>query len=252
MASSTESAADIEAIERATVAAVSPPATEEFDGWLLAFDTVSVTRAKSAAPLAHSAFAPRVLQKIEERYVARGHPPIFRLADVPAFDSVRAELRRRGYASGPASLVQAAATERVRKASTQPPAEVADKPDAAWTAVFIGPGFDPVDGASRALTLSRTPGSVYASVRENGRAIACGAGSFAYGWGSIHGMRTEQTRRGEGLAGRVLAALAAVAAERGMARMFLQVEEDNPGAVALYRRVGFRTLWRYEYWQRAA
>jgi hypothetical protein len=40
---------DVEAIERATVAAVSPEAVEELDGWLLAFDTGTVGRAKSAA-----------------------------------------------------------------------------------------------------------------------------------------------------------------------------------------------------------
>ena len=251
MPSPSVSPADIEAIERATVAAVSPAATEELDGWLLAFDTGSVGRAKSAAPLAHQAFPAVVLQAIEGRYAARGHSPIFRIADVPALDSVRTDLRRRGYAPGRPSLVQAAATESVRKISAQPPAEVADKPDAAWTAVFLGPGFDPVDGASRAQSLSRTPGSVYASVREGGRAVAGGAGSFGYGWASIHGMRTEQARRGEGLAGRVLVSLAEVAAQRGMARVFLQVEDDNAAALALYRRAGFETIWRYAYWQRA-
>ena len=141
--------------------------------------------------------------------------------------------------------------ESVRKISAQPTAEAADTPDAAWTAIFIGQGFDPIDGASRARTLSRTPGSVYASVREDGRAIACGAASFGYGWASIHGMRTEQARRGEGLAARVLASLAAVAAQRGLPRIFLQVEDNNVPALALYRRAGFETLWRYEYWRRS-
>lgn len=195
----------IEAIERATVAAVAPAATEDFEGWLLAFDTGSVGRAKSAVPLAHSTFPAAVVDAIEQRYAARGYPPLFRIADVPALDLARNDLLQRGYAPGRPSLVQAAATESVRKISAQPTAEAADTPDAAWTAIFIGQGFDPIDGASRARTLSRTPGSVYASVREDGRAIACGAASFGYGWASIHGMRTEQARRGEGLAARVSA-----------------------------------------------
>ena len=39
---------DIEAIERATVAAVAPEACEELDGWLLPFDRGIVKRARSA------------------------------------------------------------------------------------------------------------------------------------------------------------------------------------------------------------
>ncbi|MBC7168334.1 GNAT family N-acetyltransferase, partial [Phenylobacterium sp.] len=45
--------------------------------------------------------------------------------------------------------------------------------------------------------------------------------------------------------------LAAAAAERGVARMFLQVEEGNAPARALYARAGFAPLWRYHYWRRA-
>ncbi|MBW8722896.1 MAG: GNAT family N-acetyltransferase, partial [Polaromonas sp.] len=44
---------DIETIERATIAAVSPEIVEEFDGWLLPFDSGTVGRARSAVPLRH-------------------------------------------------------------------------------------------------------------------------------------------------------------------------------------------------------
>ena len=43
--------ADIEAIERATVAAVAPPEVLAFDGWLAALDDGSISRAKSAGEL---------------------------------------------------------------------------------------------------------------------------------------------------------------------------------------------------------
>ena len=250
MQRSTVSPRDIEAIERATVAAVAPSASEDFDGWLLAFDSGAIGRAKCAVPLQHTAYPTSAVQSIEERYAARGYPPMFRIADASALDPIRSELKRRGYEPGRPTLVQVASTEEMRHVSAQAIAEVADAPDAAWMAIFVGPGFDPVDGASRARSLGRTPGSVYASVREDGRAIACGAASFGFGWASVHGMRTEQARRGEGLAGRVLAGLSAVALERGMPKTFLQVEDNNAAALSLYRRAGFETLWGYAYWRR--
>ena len=78
--------------------------------------------------------------------------------------------------------------------------------------------------------------------------MAAGAGSYSNGWASVHGMRTDQAHRGQGLAGRVLAALADEAARRGLDRTFLQVEAGNEAAQALYRRAGFTTAWAYEYW----
>jgi N-acetylglutamate synthase len=62
-------------------------------------------------------------------------------------------------------------------------------------------------------------------------------------------MRTAAGQRGRGLAGCVLAALAGVAIERGITQVFLQVEEANTAAQALYLRAGFQTAWRYHYWR---
>ena len=137
----------------------------------------------------------------------------------------------------------------MREVSSRPPAGTADAPDAAWTALFLGEGFDPVDGASRVRTLSRAQDSVYASVRAQGQVLAVGVAAFGHGWASVHGMRTAPACRGQGLAGRVLAGLAEAALQRRMARVFLQVDAANTAAQALYRRAGFATAWCYEYWR---
>ena len=132
----------------------------------------------------------------------------------------------------------------------EPMAEVDQTPDAAWTALFLGEGFDPVDGASRVDSLSRSPSNVYASVRDAGHTLAGGAASFSHGWASVHGMRTVLNQRGRGLAGRVLAGLAQAALERDLKQVFLQVEANNPAAQALYKKAGFTTAWIYEYWSK--
>jgi ribosomal protein S18 acetylase RimI-like enzyme len=247
----TMTSSDIETIERATIAAVSPEAFEEFEGWILPFDSGTVSRARSAVPLHHRPADASMVGRIEARYQTRGLPPVFRLANEACFDGLRLELIRRGYRSGRPVLVQVAPVEAMRKASAELPAETASSPDAAWAALFLAEGFDPVDGASRVKALSRASDSVYASVRENGKTVAAGAGAFNHGWSSVHGMRTDQACRGRGLAGRVLAGIAAVAIQRGIGRTFLQVEDTNAAALALYRRAGFETAWSYEYWRRA-
>lgn len=241
---------DIEAIERGTVAAVAPEAVTELDGWLLPFDHGTIGRAKAAVPLRHAPPAPGVIDDIEARYLAEGLPCAIRVADVPALSPLVDALQLRGYVAAKPTLVQVATARRVRQASNGAPAAVDRRPDEAWAALFLGDGFDPIDGANRVRALSRAPDSRYASVREGRRTLACGTIAFAHGWASVHGMRTDAAHRGQGLAGRVLAGIAQAALAEGIDRVFLQVEEHNPAAHALYRRAGFETAWRYRYWQR--
>ena len=136
------------------------------------------------------------------------------------------------------------------KVSAAEPAVVLERPDAAWAGVFTGEGFDPVDGANRVAALTRAVDAVYGAVREGEATLAVGVAAFGHGWGSVHGMRTDKARRGEGLAARVLTGLARAAGERGTPQMFLQVEEANAAARSLYARAGFSTAWRYFYWSR--
>lgn len=239
---------DIESIERATIAAVSPEAVEELHDWLLPFDSGTVSRARSAVPLRHVPVGDALVDQVEARYRAHGLRTVFRLANETCFDNLRQELARRGYQTGRPVLVQVGSVMAMRDVCTATPAETADSPDAEWAALFLAEGFDPIDGANRVKALSRARDSVFASVRDKGKTVAAGAGAFSHGWSSVHGMRTDQAFRGRGLAGRVLAGIAAVAAQRDIERVFLQVEDVNTSALALYRRAGFETAWSYDYW----
>lgn len=244
-------ALDIGALERATVAAVSPQALEEVAGWLLPFDTGMVGRARSAVPLAHGAPDATVIPQVESRYAAHGIPVTWRLPELAGFDEFSQRLRDRGYQAGKPTHVQTAAVAEVIAVSQGPFAQTATRPDEGWASVFVGEGFDPADGASRVATLSRAPGALFASIREGEETVAAGMGGFSHGWASVHGMRTALHCRGRGLAGRVLATLARAARERGIERMFLQVEAHNAAALALYRRASFTTAWTYSYWKKA-
>ena len=125
-------------------------------------------------------------------------------------------------------------------------------PTAVWASVFLGEGFDPLDGANRVRLLGRAQGAVFASIAVRGQPVAAGAACISSGWAGVHGMRTAPSQRGRGLARRILGALAQQALARGITQAFLQVEEANEGAQSLYRRTGFAPGWTYAYWRRAA
>ena len=241
---------DIEAIERATLAAVACADAAEIGGWLAPLNAGTIGRAKSAVPLRHDLPAdPATLDALEAAYAERGLTAAFRLADVPGLGAVRTALAARGYAPDQPTLVKIGAVADMARAGGAQ-AEVADTPPDGWADVFLGPGFDAADGAHRVAVLGRSAGAVYAGVRRQGRMVAVGVASFAHGWASVHGMRTDQAWRGQGLAGQVLEGLAAAAQARGVARVFLQVEEGNVGARSLYRARGLAPAWRYSYWRR--
>lgn len=243
-------AADFDAIERATIDAVAPEALDEADGWLIPFDSGTVGRAHSAAPLWNAQQDSACVQRIEALYRAHALAPAFRVPDLPRFAALRHALQAAGYAASKPTFVQTGGVTGLRAVSALPPADIATAPDAGWAALYTSEGFDAVDGASRVRTLSRATGSLYASVREGGRTVAAGALALGHGWASVHGMRTAPTHRGQGLAGRVLAAMADAATARGIERVFLQVEAGNAAAQSLYRRAGFATAWSYAYWHR--
>lgn len=238
-------AADLESLERATVEAVAPPETLEIGGWLVALDNGTIGRAKSAVPLRHD-LGPEAIGEIEDAYRSRGLQPAFRLADIPAFEPVRAELTRRGLAAAQPTIFKTGGVADMA-AFSEPSATILTKPDEAWAAVFLGEGFDPIDGAHRVAALTRSPDAIYAAAGEGGQTQAVGVMSVGRGWAGIHGMRTAPAHRGKGLASAILATLGRAAQARGVERVFLQVEEANP-ARAIYRRAGFSPAWRYRYW----
>ena len=243
---------DIEAIERATLAAVPPERTQELPGWLLGLDGGTVGRAHSAVPLRHDAPDPEVIPEIEARYARAGFQPVLRIPDSAAFDAMRATLKAGGYVPAKPTLVQVAALPAPVAAPAGAHVHVNMTPDDAWAGVFLGDGFDPVDGASRVAILRRARAAVFARAVVEGQTVAVGTACFSHGWCGIHGMRTAPAWRGRGLAQAILGALESQARSRGISRLFLQVEAQNSGAQALYRGRGFTSAWSYTYWQQPA
>lgn len=215
---------DIADLERATLDAVAPHALEILPGWLLPFDASTIGRAKSAVPLSHQLQDADIVHAIADRYAVHGLAAAFRVADRPALTNLHRELHRMGCQPEQPTVVQVGSAQRMQKVFGKGTANVTPRPTAVWSDVYLAPGFDPVDGAHRVEALSHQ-------------------------WASIHGLRTVLRCRGQGLAGHILAALAQETIARGLDRVFLQVQEDNTAALALYQRAGFTTAWRYHYWR---
>ncbi|MBK0392886.1 GNAT family N-acetyltransferase [Ramlibacter algicola] len=242
---------DIERLERATLAAVPPRELLALEGWLVGLDPGTVGRAHSAVPTRHERLRVDLVPEILDAYAQRGLRPAFRVPDVAGCQLLCDDLAGRGFAATQPTLVQTGPAASLSEVDGGAAVEFAARPDAAWSALFLGDGFDPVDGASRIGILQRSDTTLFASVRFDGVVAAVGSACFSDGWAGVHGMRTAPGCRGRGLAGSILAAFGREAARRSLERVMLQVEERNAPARSLYGRAGLRTAWRYAYWRPA-
>lgn len=240
-------ALDVETLERATVDVVAPLRVEELPGWLVPLDPGEVNRANSAVPLQHAVQTPDVLAPILEHYRAHGLAPQFRLADVPGLSALQRALAALSFEPRRPTYMQLASASACVPAGE---VSLAAAPDAAFYHVFHGGTAAQASPLERPRRSPRVASTLYATLRAEGAPVAVGALTFARGLACVHSMRTHDAQRGRGHGRQVLGALVEAAHARGMSHVFLQVEEDNAAARALYTKLGFTTLWRYRYWRR--
>ena len=185
----------------------------------------------------------------EASYARHGTPARFQVCPAcPA--QLDDALVRRGYRFAGAMSLQVAAAGQVRRRLAVPPLRVAlDKDlDPAWFRLWMAAQGRDADPAPewRMLRLVDRP-SAYVTVFRSDRPVAVGRAVADSGWVGVFGMATVPEARGQGAGRAVLAGLAGWTSDRGLSRMYLQVEQDNGVALRLYRRAGFRELAAYHY-----
>jgi ribosomal protein S18 acetylase RimI-like enzyme len=145
---------------------------------------------------------------------------------------------------GPAVVM----TARAADVAGTGPAERVDlhpEPGQAWLDLYHyrGQKLPPI---ARQL-LTSAPFQAFASIRRGREVVAIGRVAVADGWGGLTAVEVHPGHRRTGLATAITAALAGAAADRGAARLYLQVEEHNAAARALYARSGFTDHHGYHY-----
>ncbi|MEU5828286.1 GNAT family N-acetyltransferase, partial [Micromonospora tulbaghiae] len=188
--------------------------------------------------------------------VQRGGPALVN-TPLPLAAPVGAELDARGWTSRPPVLVQtvplrtltapqaAPLSATAPPAADVPPVRLADAPADDWLVIAAGRKGGLPDAARQVLT--GTPRVRFAELREDGRLLAVGRGTVTGGgrWLGVSLLETVPQARRRGLAAAVVRALAGWGAAEGASHAFLQVEQSNTGAVALYRGLGFTTHHTY-------
>jgi N-acetylglutamate synthase len=124
-------------------------------------------------------------------------------------------------------------------------AAVDPEPDEGWLALYRYRGTKPPP-ISRQLLMS-APWQAFASVRENASTVAIGRVAVSGDWAGLTAVEVDPRCRRRGYGRAITAALVAAASSRGATGMYLQVDDGNAAAMALYRQTGFTDHHGYHY-----
>ena len=218
------------------------------DGWLLRFARGFTKRANSISPI-YPALSP-VDEKIRycENLYAREHlETLFRLTSIgsdPGLDDV---LDSRGYSVSDRSLVLLRSTN-----IEAPKATVRFVSLAQWQPIYANAAELPstAQQIQRVLLGAIRSETGYAVLTDDEGPIACGLAVIDGDLLGLFDIVTHPDRVREGAASEIVRALMRWGADRGASRVYLQMVADNAPAAALYRGLGFETL--YHYWYRAS
>jgi GNAT superfamily N-acetyltransferase len=243
-------AADVIALELAADQAWPAPVRARLGGWILRAAQNWTGRANAALAVGDpDRTLEEAIDAVQHWYAARGQRPMIN-TPMPLAAPVNAALDARGWTARPLVLVQTCAVQNLAAADPAgadlPPVELADSPTDAWYAMVAAhKGGLP---ATAKQIITGVPEVVFASVQDAaGGLLAVGRGAITGPdrWLGVSLVQTAPAARRRGLGRHVVRALAGWAAQHGAARAYLQVEEGNTGAVALYRSLGFRTHHTY-------
>lgn len=226
------------------------PALHEkiLDGWLLRFAQGLTRRANSANPLRGAPNdSDALIASCEAEYRERHLPVYFRIPSIigPAMPK---RLDRLGYQTEGESLVlysnlyDAAARENAAVAITP---ELTEE----WLAAMarLQRHEEVKSAVYRQVVASIKAPTTFASVSHKDGIVALAYGVLHDRLLCLESVITDEAFRGKGHARRMLNALFAHTRRSATTGLCLQVQADNAPAVALYKSLGLKDLYRYHY-----
>jgi GNAT superfamily N-acetyltransferase len=238
----------IDDLERAALAGWRAPEEARLGDWVLRAGAGFTGRANSALAIGDPGRPlPEAVGAVRAWYAERGLPAMIAVpyeSGRPQASPVDRYLAAEGWGirSGPATVMVALPS---RIAAPRTEVEIEPAPDDEWLALYHYRGQD-LPPIARTLLLS-APWQAFARVREGGSTIAIGRVAGSAAWAGLTAVEVAAEHRRRGLGHAVTAALAAETARRGVPGLYLQVEDGNAAARALYRRIGFTDHHGYHY-----
>ncbi|MEV8567092.1 GNAT family N-acetyltransferase [Streptomyces sp. NPDC051322] len=240
-------------LARVVARAWPPVESEQLGDWQLRAAAGFTRRANSVLPLGDPGRPlDEALTYVRDWYAARGLPAYLQIATghEGTQEVLAAEVERRGWTREVTALIR-----------TGPLAPVGDL-DADISRVALSRSFDDAwlaryqrsrnPGPEVTQVIAGGPSTWFASVAGTGQVPAAIGRCVVDGrWAGFMAIEVDPAARRQGLATAVMTALARTALTEGASAAWLQVEEENAAARALYDGMGFETHHSYHHFRSA-
>jgi ribosomal protein S18 acetylase RimI-like enzyme len=224
---------------------------ESYDGWRLRYNGGVTRRANSVlAEFRGSLPLAEKIARAEDWYKQLGVKARFQLCSASQPEHLLAELLRRGYSRHSGAHIQIGTiSDLLSKASRTVEVSLMPAPSKEWLELYeITENAAPEKAHIRRQMLERLePLSVFALAKIKGENAAVGLGVFENDYVGIFNMATLPAMRKKGAASTILQKLAHWGQQQGARQLYLQVATENLGAQQVYEKLGFSTLYKYEY-----
>jgi N-acetylglutamate synthase len=240
----------IRAIEEYSMNAWPAAQTVLLDGWVLRFSGGYTRRANCVTALYPDARdAVTKIHACEAFYQAQNLPVVFKLPGREESARLDQILAAQGYSAEAETSVQ---TMDLRgwKAPQDAGFCLETRPEETWHAAFcrLSRLAEKHQEAHRQIVSAILPQTGFAAVLENDQVAACGLGVIQDGTLGVFDIVTDADYRRQGYGERIMRGLLGWASEQGAHTAYLQVMLNNPPALALYAKLGYREA--YQYWYR--
>ncbi|MFJ9121030.1 GNAT family N-acetyltransferase [Streptomyces sp. NPDC102394] len=228
-----------------------PVESERLGEWELRAAAGFTRRANSVLPLGDPGLPlDEALAAVRRWYGERGLPAYVQTATggEGTQELLCAELERRGWVREVTAELWTGALAPVADRAEGAGVVLSRRADEAWLARYQRKGVSEV----ALKVLGSGPSVWFATVPGDGAPAAIGRCVVDGRWASFAAVEVDPALRRRGLATTVLAALARRALDEGASAAWLQVEEDNAGARALYAGTGFAAHHAYHHYREPA
>lgn len=237
-------------LARISARAWRPVESERLGEWELRAADGFTRRANSALPLGDPGVPlAEALTAVRGWYAARGLPAYVQTATGAegAQEPLCAELERRGWVREVTAELWVGPLAPVADPGGEPSGVVLSREaDEAWLSRYRRTGV-----SEAALRVLHSGPSVWFATVPGGPGAPAAIGRCVVDgrWAGFAAVEVDPARRRRGLATAVMAALARRALDEGASAAWLQVEDGNAGARALYDRMGFAAHHAYHHYR---
>ena len=241
----------LERIEEAALNAWPAPRQIVYDGWLLRFASGYTKRANSVN-LRYPSTLPynEKIAHCERMYKEAGLPPLFRLPEPFIPDGLIPALEKAGYQAFGPTLVLGREIHVVDDPSEY--VEVRKMEKDAWLCLRSDlTGKSLAKWKKHGVILDTiVPRKALFGLFHEGNPLACGMGVVEGNLIGIFGVLTAASERQKGYGRMMMHVLTNWGVKEGADFGYLQVEEDNEPAKAMYTRLGFSLVYKYSYFHK--